>query len=306
MSDGIKYAIAHEITRGVRLSQAIQHLGLTWEEASSLCRLICDENKNANVYAAAIRLKLGGGKVPTAEVLGGLTPITEGLTRGEVGRGRAFLRSKGLDVVAASLGFWQGTAADFHVIPIDEGCKKFAAVRRQASAGVEADEEAERARRRVLNTSGRELQLLLDPPPHTVNPSRLARGVPPPRAERVGAVQAPPSRGLHPINYAVAGTTGRVYSALDQSDWPGWEALHDAGRVAAPVAAVFTAHSVLPADLSLLDEEELADLHAQQPDGMLGSVRVDSDALEDVGEHPTLPSEEPWIETWFTPEGVMM
>lgn len=292
----MKFAIAHDATRTVPLSQVVQHLGLTWEEGVSLLRLIQEEWEKEAKYAAAIRRNLGGAKVPSADLLRGLAPITEGTTAGEVGRGRAFLKSKDLDGVAASLGYWEGTAADFHNIPIDGGCQEFVAVLGQERA--EAEAEAEALRRRVLNTSGRELQLLLNPPPLTVNPRRLARGVPPVRAERVGAVQVPPSGGLHPVNYVVAGSTGRAYSALDVSDWPDWEALRDAGGITGPAVAVFTAHSVVPEDLSFLDEEELAALLAQQPAGMLGSAPVPHDVFEDMGEHLPPPNEELWGPVW--------
>jgi hypothetical protein len=307
----------------VPLSLAVQRLGLAWEEAMSLVGLVRAEADKARRFGDLMRRYVGRAKIPPTDQLTVLAPVTDGLTAAEVGRGRAFLKAMGLDPVAAGLGWWQGTGGRFHPIVVDDGCAEFVAALRRAGDDVEGG--ASGARRRLLNLGRADLLVLLDPPPKTLNPRRLERGAPPVRAARLGPVQVPPSRGLHPVNYVVEGQTGRAYSVLDRSDWPEWEALHDASSIGQGELTALTAHSVVPEDLSFLGVEEVAALDAERPDGPVGSVPVpdDFDAAEDpapipdgaqnldvptplpyvveyVSQHIPAHSEEAWDPTWFT------
>ncbi|KAK4142419.1 uncharacterized protein C8A04DRAFT_30048, partial [Dichotomopilus funicola] len=141
------------------------------------------------------------------------------------------------------------------------------------------------------DVAGNELLVRLDPPARTLNPLRLRSGAPPrslpslpvplrvprPVARERGdgeddddeeddeeeeedqetRVRVPPSLGLHPANYTVKGRTGRRYSALDKSDWPEWEALHDAGVLPEASLAVLTEGSAVPDAAMSLGREEV-------------------------------------------------
>ncbi|KAH6855743.1 hypothetical protein B0I37DRAFT_424384 [Chaetomium sp. MPI-CAGE-AT-0009] len=238
---GIKYAIVCDMTRTAPLSRAVQSLDLDHVEATSLLGLVAEERKKKAQWAALLAQHPHSAETPSAEELAPLCPINEGITAGEVRRGRAFLKFLGMGGAAARLGFWEGTAGDFHEVQIDEGCRHL-------------------------------LLLRLDPPANTVNPLRLRPGAPLVRAKELELVRVPWSAGLHPMNYTIGGKSGRRYSTLDKSDWPDWEALHDAGVIPRSSLAVLTAHSLVPSEVTFLTEEEMEAINAADPVGMLGSA----------------------------------
>ncbi|KAK3293996.1 uncharacterized protein B0H64DRAFT_374839 [Chaetomium fimeti] len=268
LSDGIKYAIICDMTRTAPLSRAVQSLGLDHVETTSLLGLIAEERKKKTEWAELLTQHPHSAESPPAEELAPLCPVNEGITAGDVRRGRAFLKFLGMGGVAARLGFWEGTGADFHEVQIDDGCRDLV----DDFHFLAGSEGEGGSAKRLLNLKGGELLLRLDPPANTVNPLRLRPGAPLVRAKKLGLARVPLSDGLHPMNYTIGGKTGRRYSTLDKSDWPDWEALHDAGVIPEGSLAVFTAHSLVPAEITLLTEEELEVINAIHPIGMLGSA----------------------------------
>ncbi|KAL2176842.1 uncharacterized protein P884DRAFT_201832 [Thermothelomyces heterothallicus CBS 202.75] len=285
LPDGIRYAIIHDLTRTAPLSQVVQALDLGHVEVSSLLGLISDESRKKKKFAELLLQHGDGAGIPSAEELAALCPVTEGITAEEVRGGRAFLRFLGLDGVAAGLGFWEGTGADFHDLQVDEGC--WALVDSfDLPDGGDGDGER-RSLRRLRNLKGAELLLRLDPPAKTLNPQRLKSGGggPSARAARSGPIRVPPSGGLHPVNYTVAGKSGRRYSTLDKSDWPAWEALRDAGMVPEAGLVVMTANSLVPDEVAFLSSEDLETISAAQPADMFGSLPAD-DSHVFAGQEP--------------------
>ncbi|EAQ87270.1 predicted protein [Chaetomium globosum CBS 148.51] len=280
LSDGIKFAIAYDMARTGPLSRAVQNLDLSHVEIKSLLGLITEERKKQRKWGKLLAQHPHSAEVPSAEELAPLCPINEGITAGEVRRGRAFLKFLGLRGVAARLGFWEGTGADFHEVQIDGGCRHLVDDFSFLAGGEGEDSSA----RRLLDLKEGELLLRLDPPADTINPLRLRPGAPLVRAKKLGLARVPRSGGLHPMNYTVGGKSGRRYSTLDKSDWPAWEALYDAGIIPGTSLAVFTAHSLVPSEATFLTEEELEALNAAHPTGgMLGSSPV-ADANIDYDE----------------------
>ncbi|KAL2158915.1 hypothetical protein VTH06DRAFT_2945, partial [Thermothelomyces fergusii] len=283
LSDGIKYAIVHDMTQTAPLSQAVQELDLGHAEVASLLRLIAEENKKKKKFAQLLLQHGDNAGIPPAEELAPLCPITEGITADEVRHGRVFLRFLGLDGVAAGLGFWQGTGADFHEVQVDDGCWglvdgfDFPDGSSGGGGGDHGNGNGERrCLHRLRNLRGAELLLRLDPPARTLNPQRLKSGsAPPARAARSVPVRVPPSEGLHPANYTVVGKSGRRYSTLDKSDWPAWEALCDAGVVPEAALVVMTANSLVPDEVAFLSAEDLETIGAAQPADVFGSIPAD-------------------------------
>ncbi|KAH6632682.1 hypothetical protein F5144DRAFT_593390 [Chaetomium tenue] len=277
LSDGIKFAITCDMARTRPLSRAVQSLDLNHVEIKSLLGLITEERKKQRKWARLLAQHPHSAEVPSAEELAPLCPINEGITAGEVRRGRAFLKFLGLGGVAARLGFWEGTGADFHEVQIDGGCRHLVDDFSFLAGGEGEDSSA----RRLLDLKEGELLLRLDPPADTINPLRLRPGAPLVRAKKLGLARVPRSGGLHPMNYTVGGKSGRRYSTLDKSDWPAWEALYDAGVIPGTSLAVFTAHSLVPSEVTFLTEEELEALNAAHPTGgMLGSSPVADVSLD--------------------------
>ncbi|KAK4041946.1 hypothetical protein C8A01DRAFT_34057 [Parachaetomium inaequale] len=278
LSDGIKFAIAHDTTRTAPLSQAVQSLDLGHVEVASLLGLITEEAEKAQGFAALLAQHHDGAGAPAAEELAALSPITEGIAAREVRRGQAFLRSLGMGDVAAGLGFWEGTGGDFHEVQIDEVCRDLVGGSDHSAGG----EGGSCGSTGVQNLAG-EAEFLPRPdlPAGTIDPQQLVSGARPVRAEGLELVRVPRSLGLHPANYAVGGNSGRRYSALDESEWPAWEALHDDGLVAEDALAIYTAHSLVSRETTFLSAEELAVVDAARPAEMLGSAPVpDPDDLD--------------------------
>ncbi|AEO60632.1 hypothetical protein MYCTH_2112679 [Thermothelomyces thermophilus ATCC 42464] len=283
LPDGIRYAIIHDLTRTAPLSQVVQALDLGHVEVSSLLGLISEESRKKKKFAELLLQHGDDAGIPSAEELAALCPVTEGITAEEVRCGRAFLRFLGLDGVAAGLGFWEGTGADFHDVQVDEGCWALVDGFDLPDGG----DGERRSLRRLRNLKGAELLLRLDPPTKTLNPQRLKSGSggPSARAARSGPIRVPPSEGLHPLNYTVAGKSGRRYSTLDKSDWPAWEALRDTGMVPEAGLVVMTANSLVPDEVAFLSSEDLETISVAQPAEMFGSLPAD-DSHVFAGQEP--------------------
>lgn len=284
------------MTRTVLLSEAVRRLDLGHGEVMSFLALLSGERRKGRRYAKVIRRCLGVVGVPPVEELTDLTPVTDSISASEVGRGRAFLRSVGLDGVAASLGFWEGTGADFFDVPLDEGIRDY--VLDFTLSGRGELEATSAAKERLLVAKADDVLLRREASPKTLNPGWFARGAPPVHGEKLGRVQVPLPKDLHPVNYIVEAKSGREYSLLDKSDWPGWEALHDAGCIPETTLIVFTAHSVVP-DVSLMGMEEVEALNTQHPADMEGSAPVDS-FPEYVGDPLPPPPEEYNDPAWYS------
>jgi hypothetical protein len=93
------------MTRTVPFSKAVQHLGLKHSEVMMLIGLIGEERGKKKKYADALMQRLDSPEIPSSEELLALSPVTDGITAREVRRGRAFLKSFGINSLAASLGF---------------------------------------------------------------------------------------------------------------------------------------------------------------------------------------------------------
>jgi hypothetical protein len=269
------------MTRTVHLSEAVRRLDLSHGEVMSFLALLSEERRKGRRYAEAIRRCLGSVGVPPVDELTDLTPVTGTISANEVSRGRAFLRSVGVDEVAASLGFWEGTGADFFDIPLDEGLKDF--VLDFTLSGRGNLEATSAAKRRLLVATADDVLLRREAPPKTLNPGWFARGASPVRGDKLERAQVPRAKDLHPVNYVVEGNSGRRYSILDKSDWPDWEALHDAGSISEANLMVFTAHSVVPDDVSFLGMGEVDAFNAQPLAEMERSAAVDN-YLEYLGD----------------------
>ncbi|KAL2168196.1 hypothetical protein VTG60DRAFT_255 [Thermothelomyces hinnuleus] len=303
LPDGIRYAIIHDMTRTAPLSQVVQALDLGHVEVSSLLGLISEEGRKKKKFAELLLQHGDDAGIPSAEELAALCPITEGITAEEVRRGRAFLRFLGLDGVAAGLGFWEGTGADFHDVQVDEGCWGLVDGFDLPDGG----DGERRHLRRLRNLKGAELLLRLDPPAKTLNPQRLKSGggAPHARAARLGPIRVPPSEGLHPVNYTVAGKSGRRYSTLDKSDWPAWEALRDAGMVPEAGLVVMTANSLVPDEVAFPSSEDLETISAAQPADMFGSLPADDCHVfgwEEI--HPLPLEDEAPLPVWYNSEEI--
>lgn len=232
----------------------MRELLLTCEEGLSLLELIHEEREKDGRFREVIA-RDQGGVAPSDNRLTDLTPVTGTITGGEVRRGKAFLRFLGHNGVAARLGFWEGSGGDFHAVAVDAGCEDFLAGLDRWGGG---DSPRSGAEEDLLSVWGRELLVRLDPPAHTLNPHRLEAGAPPVRAEKLEGLLKPLSKGLHPANYCVEGNSGKRYSVLDKSDWPGLEALRDASVIPRRTLTVLTANSVVPDSVLFLDREQLA------------------------------------------------
>ncbi|KAL2148507.1 hypothetical protein VTH82DRAFT_2061 [Thermothelomyces myriococcoides] len=296
LSDGIKYAIVHDMTQTTPLSQAVQTLNLGHVEVASLLRLISEENRKKRKFTELLLKHGNSARIPPTEELAALCPITEGISADEVRHGRAFLKFLGLDGVAVGLGFWEGTRADFHDVHVDEGCWGLI----DGFGFPDSDGKECHSLHKLRNLKGAELLLRLDPPAKTLNPQRLKSGsAPPARATRLEPVRVPPAGGLHPVNYTVAGKSGRWYSALDKSDWPAWEALHDAGIVPEVGLIVMTANSLVPDEVAFLSPEDLETLSAAQSADMFGSLPADDSHIMGWEEaHPLAPEAEALLPVW--------
>jgi hypothetical protein len=287
------------MTRTGPLSRAVQSLDLDDVEIKSLLGLVAEERKKHRKWGRLLAQHphTHSAELPSAEELAPLCPINEGITAGEVHRGRAFLKFLGLRGVAARLGFWEGSGADFHEVQIDEVCRHLV----DDFSFLAGDEGEGSGARGLLDLKEGELLLRLDPPANTINPLRLRPGAPLVRAKKLGLARVPRSGGLHPMNYTVGGKSGRRYSTLDKSDWPAWEALHDAGVIRGTSLAVFTAHSLVPSEVTFLTAEELEALNAENPTGeMLGSAPAAADlGLDNEANHPLPFAEAAPDQVWY-------
>lgn len=290
------------MTQTVLLSEAVQRLDLSHGEVMSFLALLSEERRKGRRYAEAIRRCQGVVAVPPANELAGLTPATNAISANDVARGRAFLRSVGLDWVAASLGFWQGTGADFFDIRIDQGLREF--VLDFTLSGRGRLEATSAAKRRMLVPKADDALLRKEAPPNTLNPGWFARGASPVRGNELDQVQVPQAKDLHPVNYLVEGQSGRSYSVLDKSDWPDWEALHDEVCISEASLVTFTANSVVPDDISFLGREEVEALNEQPPKEMQGSAIAHN--FTEYIEDPVPPAapEDHFNPAWFSDEQV--
>ncbi|KAK4245231.1 hypothetical protein C7999DRAFT_16539 [Corynascus novoguineensis] len=269
LSDSIKYAIIHDMTRTTPLSQAIQSLDLGHVEVSSLLGLIVEERKKKEKFAALLRQQQGSIEIPLAEELANLCPITEGITAEEVRRGRSFLKFLGVGRVAANLGFWEGTGANFHEVQIDEGCRALVDGFDLSAPGCEGEASSIH---RLRSLKGAELLLRLDPPARTLNPQRLRSGASPNRTVRSRPNRMPPSAKFQSMKCTVG---GRRYSDPDRSDWPVWKALWDAGVIPQTDLVVFTANSLVADEVMSLSSEEFDTINSTQPTESFGSKPAD-------------------------------
>ncbi|KAL2144002.1 hypothetical protein VTI28DRAFT_9754 [Corynascus sepedonium] len=301
LSDSIKYAIIHDMTRTTPLSKVIQSLDLGHVEVSSLLGLICEERKKKEKFAALLRQQKGSIEIPLAEELANLCPITEGITAEEVRRGRSFLKFLGVGRVAANLGFWEGTGAKFHDVQIDEGCRALLDGFDLSAPGCEGEG---RSLRRLRSLKGAELLLRLDPPARTLNPQRLRSGASPNRAVRSRPNRMPPSAKFQPVNCAVGVKRGRQYSDPDKSDWPVWKALWNAGVVPQADLVVFTANSLVADEVMSLSSEDFDAINSTQLTESFGSKPAD---IDDVFNWETCPlpfRNEAFLPVWYDNEEI--
>ncbi|KAL2135755.1 hypothetical protein VTI74DRAFT_7125 [Chaetomium olivicolor] len=157
-----------------------------------------------------------------------LRPINDSITGADITRAKAFLRFLGHDEVASKLGWWQGSGGDYHEIPIDQDADEiveagelagFIELRGdgpdQAASGSSSNES------QVLDISGEEIMVRMDPPLGTLNPFRLRSGAGPSRAVSGQEKQVRAHKGLHPVNFVDKFTTGKEFAALGLSGWHG-------------------------------------------------------------------------------------
>ncbi|KAK4125556.1 hypothetical protein N657DRAFT_678656 [Parathielavia appendiculata] len=273
LSDGIKYAIIYDMTRTVPFSQAVQHLGLEYDEVMSLLALIEAERKKKKTYDALMQRR-GAAEISSSDELLALAPVTEGITARE-----------------------EGTNGDIHDVEIDEGGMDFVNDFNVSSGG---ELESSRTRRQMLNMTGPELILRLDPPPNSVNPRRLKGGGPSARAENLESLQASLSNGLHQENYEVKDQTTGPSAILDTLRRPSWESLRPVSNIPLANLTVFTARSFefnFGEFISESDEE--TEWATERPDNMAQpTAALESLSLEDYLPMPRL--EEPPNPVCFT------
>ncbi|KAK4100316.1 hypothetical protein N658DRAFT_487033 [Parathielavia hyrcaniae] len=251
LSDGIKYAILYDMTRTAPLSRAVQHLGLEYDEVTSLLALLEAEREKKKRYEVLMR-RVGGAEIPSGDELLALAAVTEGISAREVRRGRGFLRFLGI--------------ADIHDIEIDEGVEDLVNDVSVSSAG---EGQSSRTRRQLLSMTGPELILRLDPPPDSINPRRLKGGAPSARAENLDPVQASQSNGLHQANYEVKSQDASSSAILDTLVRPSWGSLRPVSNIPVTDLTVFTARPVDHVDFSEfvhLSDDDKTDRGTGPPD----------------------------------------
>ncbi|KAK3307534.1 uncharacterized protein B0T15DRAFT_493008 [Chaetomium strumarium] len=286
LSDGIKYAIVFEMTREMRLSEALQQLNLTHDEVQSFLVLVQKEIEKIETCDANLEELLDFDDPSVRATIAALAPVTDPLTAAEVRRGRSYLRLLGINHVAANLGLWEGTAGTWHRIDIDEGCLDLLGVDNLGGVDLVSGSSSDV----MSNMSDAELLVRLDPPARTLNPQRLRSGAPPSERGRACDLQRVPKSGsLHPANYVHSAKSGRSYSILDKSDWPQWEALHDAGIIPQTVLTVATMQSQVPNEVWYLSGEEAEAMDVDRPEELLGSLPAPDQGFIDavVGPEPS-------------------
>ncbi|KAK3905565.1 hypothetical protein C8A05DRAFT_30630 [Staphylotrichum tortipilum] len=221
----IRYAIIHDMTQTALLSDVVLVLGLSAQEVAGLLQLIEEERVKHQRYGQVIREFDETLELPPDEEMGLLWPVTEGITGGEVGRGRAFLRAiGGAEPVAAALGFWQGTSGDFHNIAVDKACVDLAAPARDPRE---------------------DLLARFAPPANTVNPHGLECAASPSHAEDEEETEMPPPGDLHHARWS-----GAAFPVFTESDWLAWRGLTEENP------AVISARALVPEALSVLAAQD--------------------------------------------------
>ncbi|KAK4237101.1 hypothetical protein C8A03DRAFT_16303, partial [Achaetomium macrosporum] len=286
LSDGIKYAIVYEMTREMSLIAALQQLSLTSDEVQSFLVLVQKERRKMEEFDEKLDQLLDFADPSVRDTVAGLTPITDPITAAEVRSGRSYLRLLGIDRVADNLGFWEGTAGTWHPIDIEEGSRDLVGVPDLDDGVGNMD-----GSNQLQDMTDAELLVRLDPPANTLNPQRLRSGAPPHTRDRTcGPLRMPTPGSLHPANFVYKAKSGRRYSALDKSDWPEWEALHDAGIILSAALTVATIRSEVPDEVDFFSQEDVESMDDQLPEDFLGSDPAPlQQYLEALG--PSLPAD---------------
>ena len=209
--------------------RAIRCLDLGWEDSANLAGLIMDERAKMKRYDDDI------ARYPISEDFSWLDDftatsrpalVTDLITDQEVRSGRSFLSFMGLNDIAATLGYYQGTSAGSRYdIPLNhfvEDGPRCLLPHFNVGCSEEIWEMAEAEKRRPRLMSAHELLVRMDAPPGTVNPRRVDLRFQAYDWERWGnpVPDERPAGGLHPASYNIHTRNGAPRAVLDNSPTP--------------------------------------------------------------------------------------